>query len=111
MQLPAGRRPQRGENLLNKLGRAKGNVHICERSPHGTGVLIYLARYLRGGPLSNQRLVSSAHGEVTFRYRVNSEASDRRPRGLMTLPIAEFIGRCLLHVPAPGTRMVRSYGL
>ena len=29
----------------------------------------------------------------------------------MTLPIAEFIGRYLLHVPAPGTRVVRSYGL
>ena len=111
LQLPAGMRPQRCENLLDKLGRAKWNVHICERYPHGTGVLIYLARYVRGGPLSNQRLVSSAHGEVTFRYRVNGEASDRRSRGLMTLPIAEFIGRYLLHVPAPGTRVVRSYGL
>ena len=29
----------------------------------------------------------------------------------MTLPIAEFIRRYLLHVPAPGTRVVRSYGL
>ena len=29
----------------------------------------------------------------------------------MTLPIAAFIGRYLLHVPAPGTRVVRSYGL
>jgi Putative transposase/Transposase zinc-binding domain len=111
LQLPAGMPPQRCEKLLNKLGRQKWNVHIGERYPHGTGVLIYLARYLRGGPLSNQRLVSSAHGEVTVRYRVNGEASDRRPRGLMTLPIAAFIGRYLLHVPAPGTRMVRSYGL
>ncbi len=108
LQLPDGMRPQRCENLLNKLGRAKWNVPICERSPHGTGVLIDLARYVRGGPLAKQRLVSSAHGEVTFRYRVNGEASDRRPRGLMTLPIAEFIGRYRLHVPAPGTRVVRS---
>ena len=70
LQLPAGMRPQRCENLLNKLGRAKWNVHIRERYPHGAGVLTYLARYVRGGPLANQRLVSSAHGEVTFRYRV-----------------------------------------
>jgi hypothetical protein len=111
LQLPEGMRPQHCENLLNKLGRQKWNVHIRERYPHGTGVLIYLARYVRGGPLSNQRLVSSAYGEVTFRYRVNGEVSDRRSRGLMTLPIAEFIGRYLLHVPAPGTRVVRSYGL
>jgi hypothetical protein len=111
LQVPAGRSRQQVENLLNKLGRQKWNVHIRERYPHGTGVLIYLARYVRGGPLSNQRLVASAHGEVTFRYRVNGEASDRRARGLMTLPIAAFIGRYLLHVPAPGTRVVRSYGL
>ena len=29
----------------------------------------------------------------------------------MTLPMAEFIGRYRLHVPAPGTRVVRTYGL
>jgi Putative transposase/Transposase zinc-binding domain len=44
VQLPAGRRPQRWENQLNKLGRAKWNVHIRERYPHGVGVLTYLAR-------------------------------------------------------------------
>ena len=111
LQLPAGMRLQPCENLLNKLGRAKWNVHIRERYPHGEGVLIYLARYVRGGPLSNHRLVSSAQGEVTFRYRVNGEVSDRRPRGLMTLPMAEFIGRYLRHVPTPGSRVVRAYGL
>jgi Putative transposase len=29
----------------------------------------------------------------------------------MTLPLTQFIGRYLRHVPAPGSRMVRSYGL
>ena len=111
VQLPAGMRLQPCENLLNKLGGAKWNVHIRERYAHGEGVLIYLARYVRGGPLSNQRLASSAQGEVTFRYRVHGEVSDRRPRGLMTLPIAGFIGRYLRHVPTPGSRVVRAYGL
>jgi Putative transposase/Transposase zinc-binding domain len=111
LQLPTGMRLQPCENLLNKLGRAKWNVHIRERYPQGEGVLSYLARYVRGGPLSNQRLVSSAQGEVSFRYRVNGEGSDRRPRGLMTLPIAAFIGRYLRHVPPPGSRVVRAYGL
>jgi hypothetical protein len=111
LQLPVGMPPQRCENLLNKLGRAKWNVHIRERSPHGAGVLTYLARYVRGGPLANRRLVSCARGEVTFRYRVNGEAAARPQSGLMTLSVAEFIGRYLLHVPAPGTRVVRAYGL
>jgi hypothetical protein len=111
LERPEGMSSQRLVNLLNKLGRQKWNVHIRERYPHGTGVLIYLARYLRGGPLSNQRLVSSAHGEVTFRYRVNGEGTDSPRSGLMTLPSAEFLQRYLLHVPPPGTKVVRAYGL
>jgi len=49
LQLPTGKSRQQMENLLNKLGRTKWNVHIRERYAHGTGVLTYLARYLRGG--------------------------------------------------------------
>ena len=45
--LPDGMRAQRVENLMNKLGRKKWNVRICERYPHGCGVLTYLARYLK----------------------------------------------------------------
>lgn len=44
LRLPEGRSPQQMANLLNQLGRTKWNVHIRERYPHGTGVLIYLAR-------------------------------------------------------------------
>ena len=55
---PEGKSRQQVENLLNKLGRMKWNVHIRERYPHGRGVLVYLARYLRGGPLANRRLLS-----------------------------------------------------
>jgi hypothetical protein len=111
LRLPEGRSPQQIANLLNKLGRAKWHVHIRERYPPGTGGVTYLARYLRGGPLANQRLAACENGTVTFRYRVNGEASDRQPRGRMTLPMEEFIRRYLLHVPEPGTRVVRSYGL
>jgi hypothetical protein len=108
---PEGRSRQQMENLLNKLGRTKWNVHIRERYPHGTGVLTYLARYLRGGPLATPRLIACEQGTVTFRYRVNDEASVRQLRGRLTLPLEEFIRRYLLHVPEPGTRVVRSYGL
>jgi hypothetical protein len=111
LSLPAGMTLRQWETLRHKLGRQKWNVHIRERYPHGTGVLTYLARYIRGGPMANQRLVSGEQGEVTFRYRVNGEASDRKSPGLLTLPLAEFIRRYLLHVPDPGTKVVRFYGL
>jgi len=111
LHLPAGMRAQPYDNLLNKLGRQKWNVHLRERYAHGEGVLIYLARYVRGGPLSNQRLVSCAQGEVSFRYRVNGEGPARARRNVLTVSIEEFIRRYLLHVPPPGSRVVRSYGL
>jgi hypothetical protein len=111
LTLPDGMTRRQWATLRNRLGRQKWNVHIRERYPHGAGVLTYLARYLRGGPLSNQRLVSCANGEVTFCYRVNGEGSTSARRGLLTLSIAEFIRRYLRHVPPPGTRVVRCYGL
>jgi hypothetical protein len=111
LQLPTGQSRQQRENLLNKLGRTKWNVHIRERYAHGAGVLTYLARYIRGGPLSYTRLVACAQGEVTFRYRVNGEGGARPRSGLLTLSMEDFLRRYLLHVPTPGTRVVRSYGL
>jgi hypothetical protein len=111
LTLPAEVFLRQWETLRNKLGRQRWNVHIRERYPHGAGVLTSLARYIRGGPLSNHRLVSCEKGAVTFRYRVNGQGGDSQYRGLITLPIAEFLRRYLLHVPAPGTKVVRCYGL
>jgi hypothetical protein len=113
LTLPEGRSRQQLENLLNKLGRTKWNVHIRERYPHGVGVLTYLARDIRGGPFANQRLVACEQGVVTFRYRLNGEdvGGKGTRQGRMHVSIEEFIRRYLLHVPPPGTRVVRCYGL
>ena len=102
--LPDGMRPQQVENLMNKLGRKKWNVRICEKYPHGCGVLTYLARYLKGGPISNSRIIEVTDNNVTFNY-------GRKKRELMTLPINEFIHRFLEHIPQPNAILVRSYGL
>jgi hypothetical protein len=74
LQLPAGKSRQQVENRLNKLGRTNWPAHIRERYPHGRGVWVYLARYLRGGPLSNRRLLSCDGEQVVFRY-------EERPKG------------------------------
>jgi hypothetical protein len=114
--LPEALRPQQVLNLLNRLGhprKTKWNVRIMERYRHGAGVVTYLARYLRGGPITNARLVAYDGECVTFLHR----AQPAEPRGgrvlspRMTLPVADFLQRWLLHVPVPQTRVVRCYGL
>jgi len=103
--LPEGMRPQQARNLFNKLGRRKKwNVKLKETYSYGEGVLIYLARYLRGGPISSKRIYRVENGNVTFNH-------GREQVELTTLPIQMFIGRYLQHVPLANTVMVRSYGL
>jgi hypothetical protein len=69
LALPASLRPQQFINLLNRLGhptQTRWNVRIMERSRHGAGVVTYLARSLRGGPIKNARLGAWDGAEVTF---------------------------------------------
>jgi hypothetical protein len=114
--VPEGLRPQQMLDLLNRLGhprKTRWNVRIMERYAHGAGVVTYLARYLRGGPIKNARLVAYDGARVTFTCRTRHEEADgARPRSQqMTLPVADFLQRWLLHVPMPQTRTVRCYGL
>ena len=84
--LPEGMRPQPFVNLLNRLGhptKTRWHVRIMERYAHGAGVVTYLARYLRGGPIKNGRLVAYDGARVTFTYRTRHEEADgARPRAL-----------------------------
>jgi hypothetical protein len=99
-------------NLLNKLGRAKWNVHIRERYAYGQGVLVYLARYLRGGPIANRRLLAADGQQVIFGYAERAKGpGSAATRGTMRLPLEQFIGRWLLHVPPSGAVLVRGWGL
>jgi Putative transposase len=114
--LPERLRPQQMLNLLTRLGhprKTKWNVRIMERYRHGAGVVTYLARYLRGGPIKNGRLVACDGERVTFTCRARQEEADGATPAAqrLTLSIADFLQRWLLHVPTPQTRVVRSYGL
>jgi hypothetical protein len=114
--LPEALRPQQLLNLLTRLGhphKTKWNVHIRERYRHGAGVVTYLARYLRGGPLKNACLVAWDGEHMTFTRRARSaEADGDHPVApQLTLAVADFLQRWLLHVPVPQMRVVRSYGL
>jgi Putative transposase len=114
--LPEAIRPQQMLNLLTRLGhprKTKWNVHIRERYAHGVGVVTYLARYLRGGPLKHARLVAYDGEQVTFLHRGRQAEADggRASPQRMTLPVTDFLQRWLRHVPVPQRRVVRAYGL
>lgn len=107
LALPAGMSEQKLKNLLNQLGRKKWNVCIRERYSHGTGVITYLVRYVRGGPLSNGKLQSMDAAAIAFRYRDHRDGKVKP----MSLTAEEFIGRALRHVPDKGMVVLRHYGL
>jgi hypothetical protein len=113
LQLPPDLSEPKLHTLLNKLGRKKWNVHIRERYPHGRGVLTYLSRYLRGGPLAERRLLKADAQAVTFWYTDNTErdAQGRGTRKPLTVTAAEFLTRLLTHVPPPGRQGVRRSGV
>ena len=105
LTLPPGVTFSQLRMLLNRLGRAKWHVQIMTRYAHGKGVATYLARYLRGGPIKNARLVAFNGARVTFLHRTRQEGTAAPQR--ITLPVADFLQRWLLHVPMPQTRVVR----
>jgi hypothetical protein len=82
-------------------------VHVEDRYEHGKGVMLYLARYLKGGPINPKQIIDCQAKRVSFRYR---DHKDQRIHTL-TLNHTEFLRRVLAHVPAIGKHTVRFYGL
>jgi len=116
LALPEGLGSQPGLNLRNRLGhprKTKWNVHIRERYRHGAGVVTSLARYWRGGPLKNARLVAWDGERVRFtcRPRLAEADGDHPAAQRITFAVADLLQRWRLHVPVPQRRVVRSYGL
>ena len=103
----------RVRSLLNRLEHTDWHVKLLDRYEHGRGVATYLARYLKGGPLSNGRLLDCRNGVVRFHYRDNRDQDEEGcgKRKILPLPVDEFLARVLEHVPPPGLQTVRSYGL
>ncbi len=99
--------PAMAQRIVRRAERKKWNVKIPKVYRHGRGLAAYLARYFVGGPIKNQQLLGSDERSVTFRYK------DHRTQKLivLTLKIADFLTRLVLHIPEPGMRVVRSYGL
>lgn len=72
-------------------------------------VLKYLARYLTGGPISDQRLMAHENGHVTFSVRGKDKRTGNQ-REPYTLPGVEFTRRWSLHILPKGFVKSRGFG-
>lgn len=73
-------------HLLKKLYRKEWCVHVQPRYRHGRGVMTYLARYVRGGPLREHQLRQLTDTHVSFCY---TDHHDQKVKPLR-LPIVIF---------------------
>ena len=112
LRLPPSMSLSQFNRLMWQVSQVPWNVKILDRYDHGEGVLTYLARYLKGGPIGNSRILKVVDGRVVFRYRIPARrGGDGKRQGVTSLPIDTFIGRLLEHVVPRRFQAVRGYGL
>ncbi len=93
--------------LIRRLYREHWNIEVRPPYAHGRGVALYLARYVKGGPLPKDRPLELHEGTVRFSY---TDHRDGRIK-TMCLSALEFIERVLWHAPPRGQHTVRRAGL
>lgn len=93
--------------LLKTLRQKTWVVYAKKPFASPDSVLDYLARYTHRVALSNDRILSTHNGEVTFSYR---DRKNHNQRNVMRLQTEEFIRRFLLHVIPKGFMRVRHFG-
>ena len=91
-------------NRLDKRHKAakKWHVQIMPRYAHGQGVVFYLARYVRGGPIGEQRILGYDGRDL----RLCDKHGER-----FTLGAGEFLQRFVTHIPVERVHVVRVFGL
>lgn len=75
-------------------------------------IVRYVGRYTRRACLSEYRITDFTDGMITFECKDYVRAEDDKPgTKMVSLRYSEFFARLFQHVPLPGFRMVRYYGL
>jgi hypothetical protein len=107
LAVPAGQTQADVQRLFRQLNDKPWNVRIQERYPQGHGVMLYLSRYVKGGAITDRRLLHTDEKQVVFDYVDHHDQQRKR----MRLSLDHFLQRVLWHVPEPGQHTVRHYGL
>jgi hypothetical protein len=97
-------------NWLAPLRQGEWVVYAKRPFAGPAAVLAYLSRYTHRVAIANSRLIGLDDQAVTFKWK-DYRARGRCRHGRMTLPVAEFMRRFLLHVLPRGFHRIRHYGL
>ena len=107
LRLPPDMTEQAFWRQHRNLYRKEWSVRIEDRYAHGKGVMLYLARYCKGGPLHPAQIKGWDGKRLAMSYL---DHRDKRVKRQQLTPW-QLIQRLLQHVPANGVHTVRYYGL
>lgn len=106
--LPPSLSPQASIALIRRLYSKHWNIEIQPPYNAASGVALYLARYVKGGPIPADRpLFVDTQGFVRMPYTDHREHRTKTLR----LHVHDFIARVLWHAPPSGQQCVRHAGL
>jgi len=107
-QLSHLKQPGNFNAFRGQLSRKKWVVYCKPPFDGPQGVLKYLGRYIHRIAISNNRILATQDGNVSFRWR---DYADDNCQKTMTLKADEFIRRFLLHVLPSRFVRIRHFGL
>ncbi|HLP97754.1 MAG TPA: transposase [Sideroxyarcus sp.] len=107
LQLPPSHDAAHWQRVLNAQWHSHWNVQISEPYEHGRGVALYLARYVKGGPLGPRQSFELEGSTVRLPYVDHRDGQHK----VLALHVHEFISRVLCHAPPRGQHTVRQAGL
>jgi hypothetical protein len=107
LRVPSGSSHAHCLTVLRSLYRKHWNIEIRPPYSHGRGVVLYLARYAKGGPVPRSRCFDLHNNQLSFDYL------DHRSGHTRTLRLApsELLRRLLWHTPPRGVHTTRHAGL
>lgn len=111
LRLPDAVSEERMKSCLNSLFQKKWNVRIETRYDHAQGLVHYLARYVRGGPLHDGQIRLTPQQQVAFTFTPHRDSATAYRSVCAAHTPTGFLKLVLQHVPEPGKHTVRSYGL
>lgn len=94
-------------NVLYKQNKEGFYVHAKNRMKNAKGAALYIGRYVSRPAIAESRIESYDGEKVTFWY----ERHDNKQRIKVEIPVMEFIGLLVRHIPDRQFKMVRHYGL